>query len=642
MAMKSPAAIRVRFNLIDVISRFKAFPQLYRILVVALLGVWLITPTGAQNDSDGEPPPSGEGFYPLSQVHRGQMATAWTVFTGTKPEPMEVEILGVLRGARGPGQDMILAQLKGAKPEYTGVVAGMSGSPVYIGNKLLGSLSYRIGQFAKDPIAGITPIEQMLEVKNLPVNTEWASTTGPRRGVESAGAATIDGGLGASSMNFQAMETPLVMSGFHPAAIRLWQKEMAGTGLDVVAAGGGSGSSKADSEGSFDRISRAAIHSVVPGSAVSAQLVRGDLEVSATCTVTYVDPKQLLACGHPILQAGTVSLPMTTAEVVETLASPLNAFKIINTGDPIGTFTEDRDSAIRGVLGVKPHMIPVHITVHGEGADRKLNIEVVDLPSLTPQAILVSLYDSLLENNQSTLETSYHVTGNVNIEGYPPSPLDLWAPAGDQGSAQLSAAMQTDQSFSLLYANGARQGAIRDVNLDVESIPRRAQVELETARIDTGNIVHAGDPVVVEATVRTWQQPTRNIRIPIQLPRGMAPGNVRLLVSDAGTLDRALNPPRITQRNVDFETALAQARNQHPADRVFVSLLLPDAQAGVNGHTLGTLPLSVANAFEPLRTAQDVTLNGESAVVAGEAPAGGMLSGFQILTLHIEPGGGLN
>ena len=90
-------------------------------------------------------------------------------FHGTKPEPMQVEILGVLRGARGPGQDMILAQLHGAKPEYTGVVEGMSGSPVYIGNKLLGSLSYRIGKFSKDPIAGITPIEQMLEVRDLPI-----------------------------------------------------------------------------------------------------------------------------------------------------------------------------------------------------------------------------------------------------------------------------------------------------------------------------------------------------------------------------------------------------------------------------------------------------------------------------------------
>jgi hypothetical protein len=641
--------MRLRFNLIDVKPRLKAFHRLFRILALPLVAMAMLSYAGAQSDSgSASPPPSDGGFYPLNEVHRGQMATAWTVFTGTKPEPMQVEILGVLRGARGPGQDMILAKLRGAKPEYTGVVAGMSGSPVYIGNKLLGALSYRIGQFAKDPIAGITPIAQMLEVKNLPVTTQWASTAPPRSlsatGEQTEGTQTKSdaGSVPVGNMNFQPMETPLVMSGFHPEAVRLWQKEMAGTGLDLIAAGGGSGSSKSDAEGGFGVISRSAIASVVPGSAVSAQLVRGDLEVSATCTVTYVDPKQLLACGHPILQAGTVSLPMTTAEVVETLASPLNAFKIINTGDAIGTFTEDRDSAIRGVLGIKPHMIPVHITVHGEGADRKLNIEVVDLPSLTPQAILVSLYDSLLQNNQSSADISYHVTGSVNIEGYPPSPLDLWAPAGDQGSAQLSAALQADQSFAVLYANGARQGAIKAVHLDVQSIPRRAQVQLENARLDTGDIVHAGDSIVVEATVRPWQQPARNIRIPVRLPKGLSAGNVRLLVSDSGTLDRALNPPRITGRAVDLDTALAQAQNQHSADRIFVSLLLPDAQAGVNGQTLSTLPLSMANALEPLRTAQDVSLNGESAVVAGQAPAGGMLSGFQLLSLHIEPGGGLD
>ena len=118
--------------------------------------------------------------------------------------------------------------------------------------------------------------------------------------------------------------------------------------------------------------------------------------------------------------------------------------------------------------------------------------------------------------------------------------------------------------------------------------------------------------------------------------------SVRLLVSDAGTLDRALNPPRISSRTVDLDTALAQAQNHHAADRIFVSVLLPDAQAGVEGHTLSALPLSMANALEPMRSARDVTLNGESAVVAGDAPAGGVLSGFQILNLHIEPGGGLD
>jgi hypothetical protein len=589
------------------------------------------------------PPPSTGGFFPLSEVRRGMTATAWTVFEGNKPEPMQVEILGVLRGERGPGQDLILAQLHGAKPEYTGVVAGMSGSPVYIGGKLLGSLSYRIGQFSKDPIAGITPIEQMLKVRDLPIDSNLAiaairdPAAIPSQSASPASTPSTDG------MNFQAMETPLVMSGFRPQAIRLWQQQMAGTGLEMVAAGGMSGTSKSISENGEDPpITAAAIASIVPGSAVSAQLVRGDIEIAATCTVTYVDPKQLLACGHPILQVGTVSLPMTTTDVVATLASPLNAFKIINTGDPIGEFTEDRDSAIRGVLGVKAHMIPVHIDVRGAGNNRKLNFEVLDLPSLTPNAVMVGLYEALLQNNESTVETSYHVTGNFLLDGYPPSPLDAWAPAGGQLPSALAAAFQAGERFSRLYLNGARRGTVRAIDLHVEAIQRRVQVELVSARLISGDSVHAGDSVMVEATIRPWQQPTRNVRIPITLPARLGTGNLRLLVSDSATLDRSLDQPRLSTIQPDMETALAQARQQHHADRIFVSLLVPETQAAMAGRTLSSLPLSMANALEPLRTAQDVSLNGESAVVAADSPAGGVLSGFQILNLHVEPGGGLD
>ena len=202
-------------------------------------------------------------------------------------------------------------------------------------------------------------------------------------------------------------------------------------------------------------ISSAALASTIPGSAVSAQLIRGDLEISATCTVTYVDPKQLLACGHPILQAGPVSLPMTTAEVVATLASPLNAFKIVNTGETIGAFTEDRDAAVRGVLGEKARMIPVHIAVRSGESERKLNIDVLDLASLTPQAVTVALYDALLESNESTAETSYHLTGAIDLEGYPPLPLNLWAPAGDV-SAAMTAAIPVSYTHLDVYKRQVR------------------------------------------------------------------------------------------------------------------------------------------------------------------------------------------
>ena len=598
-----------------------------------------VAPGAAQDAaSPPSPPPSTGGFFPLSQVRRGMRGTAWTVFEGTKPEPMQVEILGILRGARGPGQDLILARLLGTKPEYTGVVEGMSGSPVYIGSKLLGSLSYRIGIFSKEPIAGITPIEQMLEVRDLPLDGTQMAAAGPSYGAGQA-ADSSDAPLG-EGMNFKAMETPLVMSGFAPQAIEFWQKEVRGTGLDVIAAGGVGGSADGGDFGA--RPSPAAAATLEPGSAVSMQLVRGDVDISATCTVTYIDPKQLLACGHPVLQAGEVSLPMTTADVVTTLASPLEAFKIINTGAAVGAFTEDRDSGIRGVLGATAHMIPMHITMDGPEDQRKLDVEILDLPSLTSQAMMVVLFDSLLQTNSSTASTSYHLTGNVDLQQYPAVPLDVWASPGDLMPAPMQLALQTGQRFAALYTNGARQGTVREIDLHVEEVPRRLGVELEGARVVSSNLVHAGDTIEVEATLRPWQQPAHNVRIAVKLPDRLAAGNLRLLVSDAETLDRTLNQPRMPVRPTKLETVLEQARNQHAADRIYVSLLVPEAQAGMDGETLSSLPLSVANAFEAVRATEEISLNGESADVAGEAQAGGVLSGFQILNLHIEPGGGLD
>ena len=562
---------------------------------------------------------------------------------------MEVEILGVLRGVRGPGKDMILVRLHGTKPEYTGVVAGMSGSPVYIGGKLLGALAYRIGEFSKEPIAGITPIEEMLQVRDLPADNLEADANGQSPAQDPAqdlaqgptqialtSLSSPGSGAGpAPETNFRMMETPLAMSGFQPEAIRLWQNRMAGTSLAVVAAGGMSAATPGDAA------SADAGAGLVPGSAVSAQLVRGDLEISATCTVTYIDPKKLLACGHPILQAGPISLPMTAAEVVLTLASPLNAFKIVNTGATVGAFTEDRDSAIGGILGAHARMIPMHIAIDSQQGKRTVDVEILDQPALTPQAMEVVLYQALLQANDSSADSSYHVTGSIDIEGHAASPVDLWAAPGDAMPASMQAALLAGDHFARLYSNGARQGAVKAIELHVEAVPRRLQVELETARLISNSTVRAGDTVLVEATIRPWQQPARNVRIPITLPARLDAGNLRLLVSDGGTLDRALDPPRFSGRQPDFDSLLAQFRRQHPADRIYVILLVPDAQAGISGQALTSLPLSVANALEPLRSAQEAGLNGESAVVAADAPAGGILYGFQVINLRIEPGGGL-
>jgi hypothetical protein len=287
-------------------------------------------------------------------------------------------------------------------------------------------------------------------------------------------------------------------------------------------------------------------------------------------------------------------------------------------------------------------MIPVHIAIHGPGGEREFKVEVLDQPSLTPQALLVTLFNTLLQTNESSEETSYHLTGSIDIEGYPPSQMDLWAAAGESSSAPLQLALLAGERFAKLYANNSRMGRVRGVDLRVEAIPRHVQVELESARLISGNIVHAGDTVTVEATLRPWHQPQRNVRIAVRIPARLGAGSLRLLVSDAGTLDRTLDQPRSPTHSPDLETALAQVANLHPADRIYVSLLVPETQAGLGGQTLASLPLSVANALESGRAAQEVSLNGESVELSADAPAGGVLAGLQILNLRIEPGGGLH
>jgi len=528
---------------------------------------------------------------------------------------MDVEVLGILHGGRGPNQDMILVQLHGAKPEYTGVVAGMSGSPVYVDGKLMGALAYRIGQFSRDPIAGITPIEQMLQVRDLPVSP--ASPAPP----------AVTG-----NMNLQPMETPLTMSGFGPEAIRFWQQHMAGTGLEMVAAGGNGQSASVPSS-----------PAVGPGSAVSAQLVRGDMEIAATCTVTYTDAKHLLACGHPLFQLGSIQLPMTASEVVATLASPLNAFKIVNTGAVIGTFTEDRDAAIRGEFGRQAHMIPMRLTfLTPESERRSMQVEILDQPALTPQAAMVVMVQMLTSALSNTAIASYHIQGHIRVAGLEPIPVDQWAVPTDAMPAPIAAAVQLGERVGRIYSNSTRTAALEEIELEVQELPRKALTEIRSARLLGPTAVLPGETVEVEATLRPFQQEERRVRMHFVVPARLAPGPVRLLLSDAATLDRTLNQPPTVGHTAALKAVATEFQARHAADHIYLTLLLPETQAAVEGQTIYNVPLSLANTLEPLRARQDASLHGESAEPVAEIPTGELITGFELLTLHILPGAGVN
>ncbi len=548
---------------------------------------------------------------------------AYTVFEGTQPEAMDVEILGVLKNVLGPEQDMILARLHGSKPEYTGVVAGMSGSPVYIDGKLLGALSYRIGQFSKEPIAGITPIAEMLAVDGTAGPEVLRAGSGPMwKADSSSNPATATG----DATDIHPIETPLVLSGFSPEAVRFFQEHVSVMGLTPVAGLGGS----APEDGKVDTSPP-----LVPGSAVSALLVRGDLEIAATCTVTYVDPHQVLACGHPITRYGNVSIPMTKADVVDTLASPLNSFKIVNTTKTIGAFTEDRSSAIRGVPGESARMIPVAIHTHGGRRDRTLHMEVIDNPDITPGAIMVSLYESLLETNNYSAELTYEVRGTVAIDGYPLLHLDSLIAPTEQLPSALRAALTVGQRFQTVYGNSARVRNIERIDLDIDSLPGRRSIQLERAQ-STQPAAHPGDTVMVEATLRPFRGETKNLRIPIPLPLTLNPGPLRILLSDGPTLDRLTSPSSSTEAPLELSSIIHQMNAVHHDDRLYVTLLLPNAQAVVDGRTLASIPISMANVLEPLRTNRGITLNGESVVPVTSIPVEAMLSGMQVVSVEIE------
>jgi hypothetical protein len=582
------------------------------------------------------PPASASaGVFPLDQIHRGLHGVAYTVFEGTQPEPMDVEILGLLHNAIGPGQDMILARLGGSKPEYTGVVAGMSGSPVYIDGKLLGALSYRIGVFSKEPIAGITPIQQMFQVRDQPASTGSAvALAAASLATTEAAGSTPTAALGV----MQPIETPLVFSGFGPEAIKLWQDHLPGSGLTAVAGVGGGDSNRLQPE------------PLIPGSAVSAVLVRGDLDISATCTVTYIDSKQLLACGHPITQFGPVSMPMTKAEVLATLPSPLNAFKIINTTETVGSFTQDRQAAIGGLLGTTARMIPVSVSVRhadpgdppsgGKGAStaptaRSLHFEVVDNPQITPVAIMVSIYQSLLANNAYAAESTYRMNASIDLDGYPQVHLNSLLAPTDQFPSALMAALTIGQNFAQLYGNAARLTDVRSVQVAFEEIPGRQSLQIESVRCSS-NRVHPGDAVTIEATVRPYHGEPRNLRVPLTIPPALPSGTLRVVVSDAGTLDRITQSSRGLARPLDIGASIAQINSLHANDRLYVTLLEPDAQAVLDGQTLAALPISMANVFEPLRGNQEMTLNGESAIPVASVVAGGMVTGQQVISLQVE------
>jgi len=369
-----------------------------------------------------------------------------------------------------------------------------------------------------------------------------------------------------------------------------------------------------------------------------------------------------------------VSMPMTKAEVVATLASPLNAFKIINTTETVGSFTEDRASAIMGRFGVDARMIPVYVEVipaaKGEasglavkeevsaqvgGLDKRLPVpddarpgglkggmhfEVLDNRELTPQAMLVSVYQALSGTNAAAAEMSYRMDGELTLKGEPPVRLRGIMSPSEMSSGAIAAALYVNDRFSRLYSNAVEQPEVTGLKLKVQAIPERQTAVLEGARLGRTE-AHAGETLEVEATVHPYQAEARVMRLAVKLPDTLIPGPLRIVVSDGATLDRLTMPAiaglgGVAQHPMALADAVAQINRMHGNDRIYVTLLDHTAQAELDAQALPEVPLSMANVLEPLKAAQKMQLTGESVVEAGSLETGYAVSGAQVLTLDIR------
>src|SRR6185437_13406554 len=589
---------------------------------LVVLNLLLLAVTGFASDL-----PLKTKIMPLDQIHAGMRGVAYTVFQGTTPESMEVDVLGVLRDVNGPKGDVILVRLHGAKVEYTGVVAGMSGSPVYIDGKLVGALAFRIGEFSKEPIAGVTPIQEMLEISELdrskPNEIEPASAKAPQVSTKTASPGVTAAPTGYKNY-LTPIDTRLVFSGFDSQAFQRFGPQFQAAGIVPVMGAGSVTPGEKQPE------------PLVPGSSISAVLVRGDMNIAATCTVTYLDASHLLACGHPLMQFGNVDLPMDKADVLATLPSPANAFKIVNTTEQVGAFVQDRHTGILGVFNKQPQMIPVTLSIHGVTRPKTFHYEVLDNSKLTPLAMMATVFSALQGVNEYGEDTTYRLDGRIQVNGYPDVDLrDMFAPGDGGQPTGVQVALSLGDHFSRIFDNSYEVPNIRGVDLSFDLVNDRRSARLESARTDVTE-ARPGDEVMVEAVMRPYRGERIVRRIPIRVPTSSSKGTLRILVSDGDTLDRIRSSGLPMGRQLDLGSIVALLNKEHSNDRLYVSLLEADPEAMVQDKVMPTLPLSVMNVMDGMRGTQDMVVLGESSVNEASTPLDYQISGAQIIALTVK------
>jgi hypothetical protein len=550
------------------------------------------------------------------------VGTGLTVFEGDRIEEFKVEVLGVLRNVLGPSRNLILARLKGGPLAQTGVIAGMSGSPVYIDGRLVGAVSYSLGAFSKEPIAGITPIEEMIEATRMrerpvtrrarlelpltpgSVSTALRAVAGPGRpfansplDVQFVGSATrgVDPGI---APQLRPIATPLVFGGFHGDAADLLASEFRELGF-VPLAGlpGGTGPVPATSR------------PLQPGDAVGVELISGDLSLGGTGTVTFVEGERVYAFGHPLFNLGPTEFPMTRAYIHTLLPSLMSSSKLSTMGTVIGTIRQDRATAIAGTLGDGPSMLPIRIALETDrGFRRDFSFAVVRDQLFTPLLAYVSILNTLKSYEREYGSASFTVKGRALVRNHGEVTFeDLFT--GD--SPSIGAASYVAGPLTFLLKNEFEPVDIDTLDITITSSEEPRTATIERVWLDTTK-PRRGRTVPLKVLIRSYRGDEVTREVPLTIPAN-AHGPLTVMVSDGMLLtqweQRELRQPQQVQGVAQIVRALNEARKNN---RIYIRLLSPNAGAVVDGEQLPALPPSVlavletdrsGGQFAPLRSA---------------------------------------
>jgi SpoIVB peptidase S55 len=576
--------------------------------------------------------PTTAEIIPLSEVHAGMKGYAYTIFAGDQVERFDLEVIGVMPNFLGPKQSIILVQLTGPKVEHTGVVAGMSGSPVYIEGKLAGALSLKLGVFTKEPIGGVTPIEDVMRPQPQGQSSAEVYSPTPTQPAESPDQqfsfpqdAAVRASLPTGSA-LEPIETPLIFSGYQPEALRQFASQLHSYGF--VAAQGGTAPARPDDG------------HLLPGDMAGMVLVQGDTSISSACTVTAVRANQVFLCGHPFLSLGDVQFPMARTEVVTTLSSELASTKIVNVGGPIGTITGDRLTAVTGKLGAPPPMIPIDLTLAAGGSEKKLHFEMVNHPKLTPLLIGLTVFNGLTQNSLYGEGTTLHFTGEIDVHGHGPVRLENTFAPGDAFSPDgLPIALTVQNVFNRLFTNTHEAAVFDGIHIRVESVPGRNSFSIESAWLEKGEAA-PGETLRVRVLLRPYRGAARieetTLRVPDQATRGTT---LRVLVTDGDMLNRASRGFAFGGAggsSTGLDQLIALLNRERRNDRLYVGLFVPSPTLLWDDKELPNIPQSQINVIDGRPAPGSVQILRESLASESSIPLGGPVTGVISLNLQIR------